>query len=296
MKKLVLTIAVLATSFSFAQLHNPTSTLAVTTNPSTGNVGIGTNTPTERLEVNGSIKITSWGTLKIDNSYFTPDQGGSILLKGTTAASTPYLNFNKFDDSAYARFIYRNGTLFLEGTKLNMDNKGIEFTHSTYGAGFGAKIYGLDEANGSTSMRFGVRLNNASFTDAMIIRTDGKIGVGISSFPTNSLYANYKFFVTGGILADEVRVALSSGGTWADYVFENDYELKSLPEVEEFIKQNGHLPNVPSGAQVQEEGINVAEMARIQQEKIEELTLYLIQQNKEMQKLKEQVQSLLNTK
>jgi hypothetical protein len=286
MKNLVLAIAILATTTSFAQVFNPTSANSLTTNPSTGNVGVGTATPTERLEVMGNIKLNALGSLRINGSYFSPDQGGSILLKGTSATSTPYLNFNKFDDTAYARFIYRNGTgLALEGTKLNMDNLGIEFLHSTYGSGYGAKIYGVDEANGYTSMRFGVRANNAIFNDLMKIRTDGKIGIGVGNFPTNSLYNNYKLFVTGGILADEVRVTLSSSGTWADYVFASDYQLPTIGEVEAFIKENKHLPNVPSAAQVEAEGINVADMARIQQEKIEELMLYIIQQNKRIEAL-----------
>ncbi len=286
MKKLLLTTAILVTTASFAQVFNPTTTNSLTTNPATGNVGVGTATPTERLEVMGNIRLNALGSLRINGSYFSPDQGGSILLKGTSATSTPYLNFNKFDDTAYARFIYRNGSgLALEGTKLNMDNQGIEFTHSSYGSGYGAKIYGVDEANGYTSMRFGVRANSATFTDIMKIRTDGKIGVGVGNFPTNALYANYKLFVTGGILADEVRVAMSTSGTWADYVFAKEYQLPTISEVEAFIEKNQHLPNVPSAAQVKEEGINVADMARIQQEKIEELMLYIIQQNKRIEAL-----------
>lgn len=118
------------------------------------------------------------------------------------------------------------------------------------------------------------------------LKLNGKVGIGnVTTYPTNALYANYKLFVTGGILTDEVRVALSSAGTWADYVFAKDYDLKSISEVEKFIDENGHLPNVPSAAQVKEEGINVADMARIQQEKIEELMLYIIQQNKRIEAL-----------
>lgn len=121
------------------------------------------------------------------------------------------------------------------------------------------------------------------------LKLNGKVGIGdVAAFPTligTENVSNYKLFVTGGILADEVRVKLSASGTWADYVFANDYDLKPLSEVEKFIDENGHLPNVPSAAQVKEEGINVADMARIQQEKIEELMLYIIQQNKRIEAL-----------
>lgn len=119
-----------------------------------------------------------------------------------------------------------------------------------------------------------------------LLKLNAKVGIGdVSSYPTNSLYNNYKLFVTGGILTDEIRVKLSSSGTWADYVFQDDYQLPTLEEVENHIKENGHLPNVPSAKEVEENGINVADMARIQQEKIEELTLYIIELNKRIETL-----------
>ncbi|MBC8644628.1 hypothetical protein H9W95_12920 [Flavobacterium lindanitolerans] len=65
-----------------------------------------------------------------------------------------------------------------------------------------------------------------------------------------------------------------------------------MAEVETFIKENGHLPNVPSAAKVAEEGLELGEMAKIQQEKIEELTLYLIEQNKKIEELTKQVKIL----
>ena len=69
--------------------------------------------------------------------------------------------------------------------------------------------------------------------------------------------------------------------------------MKPLTKVEEYIAQNGHLPNVPSAKEITEKGLELGEMAKIQQEKIEELTLYLIQQNKEIEELKSQIKLLL---
>jgi len=121
------------------------------------------------------------------------------------------------------------------------------------------------------------------------LKLNGKVGIGaVTTFPTTAGTVNvsaYKLFVTGGILTDEVRVNLSTGGSWADYVFAKDYNLKPLSEVEKFINENGHLPNVPSAKQVQEEGIALGEMAKIQQEKIEELMLYILQQNRRIEAL-----------
>ncbi|WDO13190.1 hypothetical protein MH928_00475 [Flavobacterium sp. WW92] len=126
----------------------------------------------------------------------------------------------------------------------------------------------------------------------------GKVGINVTDFPSTAGsvdVSGYKFFVKGGLLAEEIRVAT----TWADYVFEESYKLPSLKEVEQHIAEKGHLMNVPSAKQVEQDGISVGEMAKIQQEKIEELTLYIIEQNKinekqaeELKELREMVQSL----
>ncbi|MCR9065744.1 MAG: hypothetical protein NXI00_17365 [Cytophagales bacterium] len=100
--------------------------------------------------------------------------------------------------------------------------------------------------------------------------------------------ANYKLLVQGGILTEKVKVALASTGDWADYVFEKDYKLMDLVELEGFINNNKHLPNVPSAEGIVESGLDVGETSRMFMEKIEELTLYLIEMNKEIQSLKAQ--------
>ncbi|KQS27911.1 hypothetical protein [Dyadobacter sp. Leaf189] len=107
----------------------------------------------------------------------------------------------------------------------------------------------------------------------------GKTGVTSSTstfvFPATT-YGTYSLFVKGGILAEAVTVST----TWADYVFDKEYKLKPLSEVEKYIQANKHLPNIPAAAEIESAGMNVGEMSRLQQEKIEELTLYLIEQQK----------------
>ncbi len=93
----------------------------------------------------------------------------------------------------------------------------------------------------------------------------------------------------GKIFAKEVEVKTN---VWADYVFDKDYNLKSLAEVEKYITEKGHLPNIPSAAEVIEKGINVAEMDVKLLEKIEELTLYTIEQNKRIEKLETENKAL----
>lgn len=122
---------------------------------------------------------------------------------------------------------------------------------------------------------------------------NGKVGISTSMFPTSVGGANvsgYQLFVKGGILTDEVRVRTG----WADYVFDQNYKLNTLTQVESFIKENGHLPNTPSAREVEVQGLSLGEIARIQQEKIEELTLYLINQEKRIHSYSERFKSQQN--
>ncbi len=89
-------------------------------------------------------------------------------------------------------------------------------------------------------------------------------------------------YVDGKITASEIEVKLD---VWPDFVFADDYELMSLYEVENYIKQNRHLPNVPSEAHVIENGVNVGEMTSILLQKVEELTLHIIELNKRIEEL-----------
>lgn len=82
--------------------------------------------------------------------------------------------------------------------------------------------------------------------------------------------------------------------TWADYVFEDNYNLRSLEEVKEYIDINGHLPEVPSTAEVTENGIDVGEMNTILLKKVEELTLYLLEQDVKIKSLENSIEQLIN--
>jgi len=118
--------------------------------------------------------------------------------------------------------------------------------------------------------------------------------VGIAIDPTVDIVnpANYGLYVGKGILTEKVKVAARGTVNWADYVFEDDYDLNSTEEVETFIKENKHLPNVPSAKQVNENGIDVAEMDATLLRQIEELWLHVIELKKENKELKEEMEVL----
>jgi len=97
--------------------------------------------------------------------------------------------------------------------------------------------------------------------------------------------------VNGVIKTKQVIVTNSD---WADYVFEDSYKLISLNDVEQYIKENKHLPNIPSAKEIEEKGISIGEIQKKQMEKIEELTLYIIEQNHLIKELESRIDKLEN--
>ncbi len=128
----------------------------------------------------------------------------------------------------------------------------------------------------------------SSYNNDLILRTkgterlrimdeNGNIGIGTTS-------PDSKLSVNGKIHAKEVKVDLLG---WPDYVFEEEYKLPTLVEVENHIQKNGHLINIPSAKEAEQNGVLLGEMNKKLLEKIEELTLYTIAQEKEIKELQD---------
>ncbi|MEA5459216.1 hypothetical protein VB796_09215 [Arcicella sp. LKC2W] len=110
------------------------------------------------------------------------------------------------------------------------------------------------------------------------------IGGGITSLPTG-----YNLYVANGVITEKITIAAKNTTAWADFVFEKNYKLRPLTEVESYIQQNGHLPEVPSTQEVQTNGMNLAENDAKLLQKIEELTLYMIAQDKKIKLLEKRI-------
>ncbi|QQT24835.1 MULTISPECIES: tail fiber protein [Sphingobacterium] len=117
------------------------------------------------------------------------------------------------------------------------------------------------------------------FPENGIWNTDGNVGIGTTT-PTERLAVN------GNIRAKEIKV---ESANWPDYVFEEDYKLIPLAEVEAFIKVNKHLPDVPSAKKIEEDGLSVGEMNKLMMKKIEELTLHLIEKERIQKQYEQQL-------
>ncbi len=147
-------------------------------------------------------------------------------------------------------------------------------------------------------------IQRCSLGDREVVRidADGNLGIGITT-------PDAKLEVAGNIKAQEIEVTLASidnmqlngtlaanqitvttNGQTADFVFEEDYELRNLQEVETFIQTNKHLPDIPSAAAMEENGVNLAEMNKLLLQKIEELTLYSIDLEKRDQEMRDKLE------
>lgn len=121
-----------------------------------------------------------------------------------------------------------------------------------------------------------------------IVKSNGNVGIGTTNFSCSTCNG-YRLFVRDGIRTEKIKVDVASTAGWADYVFATDYKLMPLYEVERYIDENQHLPEVPSAEEVVANGLDLKEMTTLLLKKIEELTLYTIDQQKQIDQLKKMI-------
>lgn len=239
-----------------------TSLLAIDSN---GNMGIGTITPTEaKLQVHEPA----------GNTQFIAAAGSNLPgFSAFVPISSPSVGFNVRYQSGYKFMGSGYGAMW----QFSPTTGRLQYYYtSTTGA-----------ADGAASMVF-----------ALGIDSSGRLGIG-TSVPTAPLHVTgnvvfgsssinpatgYKVSIDGRVICEELRVQLNTA--WPDYVFARNYNLRPLHELERFIKQNNHLPNIPSAKEIEKSGFDVGDMHKRLLEKVEELTLYIIQLKKEIEELK----------
>jgi len=236
----------------------------------TGSVGIGTSSPGNKLRVNGST-TSSQHVFSAGTNYI-----GNVQIRAVEGFSTPASG-------------YGIGGYFWAGSK------GVEATGS--GGSYSGTVIGVQgSATGTNGTRTGIygtatggSTNWAGYFDQGNVYVANQLRIGADALGG---VPGYTLMVDGKVIAEEMRVQLSF--EWPDYVFEEHYHLPSLSEVESFIQEAKHLPNIPTAKDVKENGLLLGEMQKRMMEKIEELTLYVIDLDKQNQSLVKKVTELEN--
>ncbi|WP_257667169.1 hypothetical protein [Parapedobacter tibetensis] len=142
-----------------------------------------------------------------------------------------------------------------------------------------ATLYTGTLLDGDGTVRASATVARMNIENQFMVNYNGNVGIGTTT-PADKLSVN------GRIRAREVKVETAN---WPDYVFRGDYELQPLPELEAYIKSNGHLPGMPTAKEAEADGIDLGEMNRKLLEKVEQLTLHLIEKDREMEAIRKEV-------
>ncbi len=297
MKKLLFTCFTLATGFLNSQLEN--------TVPTEGNVGLGTLSPNAKLDVKGTVHIDS--TLKVRKTL-TAESGVEFPnLPAANSSANKEFVLIKSDggiEKIYGEVVLREiGDAIYEEKGCGLE----DLAHPTWSNGLN-KLYSY-----CPEVRVGIATNEPRFNlDVRGTAYANKLALGAlntESVPAafylrsaQNQQANEKLFLienagrkvfqinnNGLVQAREMKLDVQN---WPDYVFKADYRLPSLKEVEQHIAEQGHLPKVPAAEDLEEEGLDLAEMDKILMEKVEEITLYLIELNKQIEKQGRQITAL----
>ncbi len=274
------------------------------------NVGIGITLPTAKLHIKNEVggfglKLES-GTL--DNYLGFYNSAGYIGYAGTFNAlnaldfgtSGAGTDVNIVTGASPKMTVKNNGRVGI-GTnaptavldirtisnpslpQLNLyDNNAIGYSRLQFQNASGSNFWQIAAYNTAVNANELLNFYNSTSGNVMSITGDGKVGIGT----TNP--GAFRLAVNGFIRAKEIRV--NTG--WADYVFEDDYVLKPLAEVESFIKANKHLPDMPAAEQLQKDGVDISAMQTKMMAKIEELTLHLIEANKKIIALEQKISQI----
>lgn len=224
---------------------------ATNTFPSSGNVGINDSSPSALLSIHGYTPPTGniWGA------------GESIIFHngslGDNGSYGLWLKWNMYREAGTANYRYLDFSDRPNAAEMYIYDGNFAFRTVEYTGSAGDII--------SPAYR-------------MLIKANGNVGIGTTS-------PDYKLDVLGTIRANEVIVETG----WSDFVFQEDYQLRTLGEVASFIDENGHLPDIPSAEEVEARGVTLGRINSKLLQKVEELTLYTIDQENRLETQQDQL-------
>ncbi|NOX48189.1 MAG: hypothetical protein GXO89_14550, partial [Chlorobi bacterium] len=253
-----------------------------------GNVGIGTNSPIAKLDIDGTVRVAPFATEPGQHKIIFADEDGFLFtdnlplydnLGNHTAEQDIITNGNwiKHSESEESEGIFISdankvgigtsmpiamldvrsaGETGIIAMSSQAQNSGFWAANSVFAYGFGVDSEGV----GHISANMDSPVNIINFF------SNGKIAIG-NARPL--VGTSHRLFVEGGITSEEVVInSLNENREWPDYVLKEGYELLPLTDLKDFIDTNGHLPNVITADEVSNKGQNLGEINTMLLEKI----------------------------
>ncbi len=261
-------------------------------NSNSGKVGIGTNDPAnttplyEKLTVQGNVHLPLSNSIGYKPTVWSFQHNGNTV--GDYALGWAW---DSWQTGAPTGYLASSGGLkFFTGENLRMsiDAFGV-IRWGNNGSMINTDQGGSIELRGAAATPYIDFSNNATqdYSVRMILSGNNMLNIDGGSVGIGTPVPDEKLTVKGRVHAQEIKIDLL-GPCAPDYVFEKDYDLLSLDEVNTYIEKNKHLPEVPSAKEMEENGLKLGDMSLLLLKKVEELTLHLIQTNKRLEMLEKE--------
>jgi len=273
------------------------NTLGITNNiynAGLGNVGIGMLPPSNyRLSVAGDLSVTgNPPTLHLGGA--TGATSARIILAVPNAPE--YKITNALDKLFISRSTgpagYVNDFVINDVGNIGISNSYPDTKlHITDGTDVGNASGGYLQLGPTNGRNIGFDDNeiqarlNGVVSRLVLQNGGGALQIGSAGTP-----AGYAVSINGKVICEELKIQGSS--SWPDYVFADNYILKPLPELKDFIRQNRHLPDIPPASEIEKNGIEVGDMQKRLMKKIEELTLYILTQEEKIKNIQAEMETI----
>lgn len=247
-------------------------------------------------EINAGDNITTEETIKAKNGWVTNRLGigaqtpkGSLQIGESFLITSGAINNNLYHDGN-SKYLTDGG----KGSRLQMTSNTTFFQFFDESQ----TNKSADDVAENSNYPLQIKFNRVGVNYGWTNDPPLKAAFNIKGYDTNDDLLlvedntgddKFKVASDGITYAKEIKIQL---GEFPDYVFEKDYNLPSLKEVESHINENGHLPNIPSAAEVDKNGIGVGELQIKLLEKVEELTLYILEQQKQIEQQQKEIEIL----